>query len=571
MSLASNLSTAFTRVGTEFKAIRTLISGSGTGTIAALTTTDKSSLVAALNEVNAKPAGGATNLDGLSDVVVTTPAIGHVLRHDGISFVNVTGTTYFEASGAAAAAQSASQPVDSDLTAIAALATTAYGRALLTLIDQTALTGAVAQATELTFGTTEYATQVETTTGTADNRAVTPLKLQTRMAAFAQPLDSDLTAIAALTTTAYGRAFLALADQTALMALLATATTAVQGKVQLATSVENQTGTDTAKASTPAGVKAAIDQRIDNNSALGASTVNAPSQAAVKAYADALIGANDAMVFRGVIDASTNPNYPAANRGDTYRISVAGKVGGAAGPNVEVGDLVIATADGLATNTHALVGASWNITQTNIDGAVTGPTSSTNANIATFNGTSGKIVQDSGISVDSDGALTANSASRVPTQSAVVTALAGKQASDTELTALAGLVSAADRLPYFTGAGTASLATFTAFARTLMDDIDAATMRATLGLGTAATTASTAYQPADAELSALAGLTSALDTLPYFTGVGSAGTTVLTAFARTILDDVDAASVRATISTYSQIEIGDPTTDFQAVFVAALI
>lgn len=136
-------------------------------------------------------------------------------------------------------------------------------------------------------------------------------------------------------------------------------------------------------------------------------------------------------------------------------------------------------------------------------------------------------------------------------------------ANDAELQAIAGLVSAADRLPYFTGAGTAALATFTAFGRSLVDDADASAARTTLGLGTAATSASTAFQAADTELTAIAGLTSAADRLPYFTGSGTASLATFTAFGRSLVDDADASAARTTLG------LGSAATSASTDFAAA--
>lgn len=101
----------------------------------------------------------------------------------------------------------------------------------------------------------------------------------------------------------------------------------------------------------------------------GSTNTQIPTALAVWNAITAGFATNDALVYKGAINASTNPNYPAADAGHVYKISVAGKIGGASGVNVTAGDTLYCNVDSTAAGDHATVGANWTVVQANVDAA----------------------------------------------------------------------------------------------------------------------------------------------------------------------------------------------------------
>ena len=104
----------------------------------------------------------------------------------------------------------------------------------------------------------------------------------------------------------------------------------------------------------------------------------------------------EAMHYKGAVGTEEHQHLPTTDyvAGDTWKVATAGEY---AGQLCEVGDMIIANktyASGTASNDD------WNVIQTNIDGAVTGPTAATSGHFAIFDGTTGKVIDDAGYGID---------------------------------------------------------------------------------------------------------------------------------------------------------------------------
>jgi len=109
------------------------------------------------------------------------------------------------------------------------LTTTAKSSLVAAINEVKAGSGAPAAATETVAGIAQVATQAETSAGTIDTDMVTPLKLQQKLTAWAQPLSTNLTTLAGVVSGAFGRTLLTAPDAASAKTSLGLAAVATSG------------------------------------------------------------------------------------------------------------------------------------------------------------------------------------------------------------------------------------------------------------------------------------------------------------------------------------------------------
>lgn len=121
-----------------------------------------------------------------------------------------------------------------------------------------------------------------------------------------------------------------------------------------------------------------------------------------KDYADSILGSNNAMLYKGAVEAgTTSPGSftPSADVGHTYVVTFGtgtytDSVGYINGEPVEIGDLLICKENTPAatSSTWSQVRTKWTFVQTNTTGVVSGPSRAVVGQLAVFDSTTGKLI-----------------------------------------------------------------------------------------------------------------------------------------------------------------------------------